>query len=355
MTRFFRLDLLSSEGYLASDTLTLRFQVRPPTFYQRCRDQQWYIHQLQALQSQYAAQISDLKERLACQMSSSAAQSPTVPLPGPVSDRPGSASPKPASGHPLPRLKSSRRGGAKLEVGKCGRLFAGTGGELECGTLTSSSESEEEGESEEGEMGGEEELHSGGEAENDVDDETMSGDNDVEYCHSLNQAQSLGLSDMDSLTEPSLDSLGGAGAKPGLSLECMGKTAPGDVSRVGGGVSTALEDEMMLLRLFDLHGRGGSGKKQTMNAVDGACPKPAQTPPTPRPSPAPGRPNPIVTATSIMDTLHMEMVTAGLTAATPAGGSGRPPIAPRPSLGRLDSGGAKEEVGRLILINSNRF
>ena len=41
--RFFRLDLLASEGYLNTDedTLILRFQVRPPTFYQKCRDQQW--------------------------------------------------------------------------------------------------------------------------------------------------------------------------------------------------------------------------------------------------------------------------------------------------------------------------
>lgn len=42
--RFFRLDMLAAEGYLntESDTLILRFQVRPPTFYQKCRDQQWY-------------------------------------------------------------------------------------------------------------------------------------------------------------------------------------------------------------------------------------------------------------------------------------------------------------------------
>ena len=42
--RFFRLDMLAAEGYLntESDTLMLRFQVRPPTFYQKCRDQQWY-------------------------------------------------------------------------------------------------------------------------------------------------------------------------------------------------------------------------------------------------------------------------------------------------------------------------
>ena len=45
--RFFRLDLLASEGYLDTsngrDTLTLRFQVRPPTFYQKSRDQQWWV------------------------------------------------------------------------------------------------------------------------------------------------------------------------------------------------------------------------------------------------------------------------------------------------------------------------
>ena len=43
--RFFRLDMLAAEGYLntKSDVLVLRFQVRPPTFYQKCRDQQWYV------------------------------------------------------------------------------------------------------------------------------------------------------------------------------------------------------------------------------------------------------------------------------------------------------------------------
>ncbi|XP_064620153.1 E3 ubiquitin-protein ligase TRIM37-like isoform X2 [Lineus longissimus] len=69
--RFFRLDLLASEGYLnaETDTLTLRFQVRPPTFFQKCRDQQWYINQLESAQTQYIAQINDLKERLAIELS----------------------------------------------------------------------------------------------------------------------------------------------------------------------------------------------------------------------------------------------------------------------------------------------
>ncbi|KAJ8917379.1 hypothetical protein NQ315_002403 [Exocentrus adspersus] len=69
--RFFRLDLLASEGYLnvALDTLVLRFQVRAPTFYQRCRDQQWYINQLQTVQHQYISQINESKERLAAEIS----------------------------------------------------------------------------------------------------------------------------------------------------------------------------------------------------------------------------------------------------------------------------------------------
>ena len=46
--RFFRLDLLESEGYLCreKDCLVLRFEVRPPTFNQKCRDQVWSVAQL---------------------------------------------------------------------------------------------------------------------------------------------------------------------------------------------------------------------------------------------------------------------------------------------------------------------
>jgi hypothetical protein len=39
-----------------------RFQVRPPTFFQRCRDQHWYISQLLTVQNQYITQINELKE-----------------------------------------------------------------------------------------------------------------------------------------------------------------------------------------------------------------------------------------------------------------------------------------------------
>ena len=41
--RFYRLDHLMSEGYLnpEGDYLILRFHVRPTTFHQKTRDQQW--------------------------------------------------------------------------------------------------------------------------------------------------------------------------------------------------------------------------------------------------------------------------------------------------------------------------
>ncbi|KAG6459241.1 hypothetical protein O3G_MSEX011281 [Manduca sexta] len=82
--RFFRLDLLASEGYLnpETDTLILRFQVRPPTFYQRCRDQQWYINQLITMQNQHVLQINDLKERLSLEMSRNSLAAPRALPPG---------------------------------------------------------------------------------------------------------------------------------------------------------------------------------------------------------------------------------------------------------------------------------
>lgn len=65
--RFFRLEMLASEGYLNTeqDTLVLRFQVRSPTFHQKCRDQQWYIQHLETSQQNLMTQVNELKERLA--------------------------------------------------------------------------------------------------------------------------------------------------------------------------------------------------------------------------------------------------------------------------------------------------
>lgn len=69
--RFFRLELLASEGYLntTNNSLELRFQVRPSTFYQRCRDQQWYINELQLKTLKQASEIERLTAALVRQKS----------------------------------------------------------------------------------------------------------------------------------------------------------------------------------------------------------------------------------------------------------------------------------------------
>lgn len=48
--------------YFSHATVLLRFQVRSPTFFQKCRDQHWYITQLEAAQTSYIQQINNLKE-----------------------------------------------------------------------------------------------------------------------------------------------------------------------------------------------------------------------------------------------------------------------------------------------------
>ncbi|OON15347.1 b-box zinc finger, partial [Opisthorchis viverrini] len=77
--RFFRLDLLASEGYLdvETDTLVINFQVRAPTYFQKCRDQQWHIAYLEATRGQCFSQLAELKERLELQMTQQATQPST--------------------------------------------------------------------------------------------------------------------------------------------------------------------------------------------------------------------------------------------------------------------------------------
>lgn len=51
--------------------MILRFQVRSPTFFQKCRDQQWYIQHLENAQQNFVAQVNELRERLAIELSRS--------------------------------------------------------------------------------------------------------------------------------------------------------------------------------------------------------------------------------------------------------------------------------------------
>ena len=191
------------------------------------------------------------------------------------------------------------------------------------------------------------------------------------------------LSDLDSLTEPSLDSL--PGTANGTREEPSGASAA---------PATSLKDELMLLRLLELQGTGRGASLDLQSSINrGGCggvetPQPGRpvstsvatsvttassfsVPELPTEPTRPPRPstNPIVTADSIISTLQMEMATAGLTAdailaATRhletvvrpttgelsyvffnchnSGTAERPCIAPRPSLGRI---GSREAVG----------
>jgi tripartite motif-containing protein 37 len=64
--RFFLLDALISEGFLDTDNdiLILRFQVRPPTYQQKCRDQQWYVTHLENDNHQLHNEIKILREKI---------------------------------------------------------------------------------------------------------------------------------------------------------------------------------------------------------------------------------------------------------------------------------------------------
>ncbi|KAL4091039.1 hypothetical protein QTP88_025780 [Uroleucon formosanum] len=62
--RFFRLDLLINEGFLQQDTLILKFSVRPPTYYQKCREQQWYLSKLELERSVLLQQFEELKQKI---------------------------------------------------------------------------------------------------------------------------------------------------------------------------------------------------------------------------------------------------------------------------------------------------
>lgn len=224
--RFFRLDLLATEGYLNTeqDTLILRFQVRPPTFYQKCRDQQWYINQLESAQTNYIAQVNDLKDRLSIELSRNRQSSIRK---GPSSDHPTHA-----SSHPSPSRHTSHH---NSKATKTVVMELEVPNDEEHHEDDASVESYELSENENDADLGCDDLDvtasdhgtENSQDENDVDEETMSGDNDVE-----NSAQ---WQDQEQ------------GAVGGV-----------DRSRSRDG-----SDETVLLQLLDLQDRGSEEKKWT--------------------------------------------------------------------------------------------
>uniref|UniRef100_A0A9J7YXA4 Tripartite motif containing 37 n=1 Tax=Cyprinus carpio carpio TaxID=630221 RepID=A0A9J7YXA4_CYPCA len=192
--RFFRLDLLASEGYLnmQTDTLVLRYQVRSPTFFQKCRDQYWYITQLESAQSSYIQQINNLKE---------------------------------VSPHYLNDVYARSYLMLYCEL---------SDGDLEVDCLTGDEDVNPlDGSSTSGSS-----TATSNTEENDIDEETMSGENDVEYSGNLDLEEGELADDVAGATGGS-----GAGARG---------------SRRGAGASSAslLEiDPVILIQLLDLKDR----------------------------------------------------------------------------------------------------
>lgn len=78
--RFFLLDALITEGFLDTDNdiLILRFQVRPPTYQQKCRDQQWYITHLENDNHHLHNEMKILREKIHFLMSNKRRSLPSI-------------------------------------------------------------------------------------------------------------------------------------------------------------------------------------------------------------------------------------------------------------------------------------
>ncbi|XP_077511056.1 uncharacterized protein LOC144121622 [Amblyomma americanum] len=308
--RFFRLDLLASEGYLSGDTLLLRFEVRPPTFFHKCRDQQWYLAQLQAQQAQLLQQVQQLKERLAAEMAKneatgSYAQENAAEQPSSAGDCAGpsrTAEPDSPQSDLLPaspqRQQSSLTASASTSGGSLEQQIAanlaasvdtltaellrsGPQKDVTCRTKSASARhrwaSRPLGDSCDADSSGTEssECASEGEVdnrvtrlqggasagptldENDIDEETMSGDRDVEHQRSSHHGGGNGAS--GSSTCCHWWNLGATGSASGSATGAA--AAVGDPSREGCSLATASreeDDESVLLRLLELQDRRGA-------------------------------------------------------------------------------------------------
>ncbi|XP_030216643.1 E3 ubiquitin-protein ligase TRIM37 isoform X3 [Gadus morhua] len=237
--RFFRLDLLASEGYLnmQTDALVLRYQVRSPTFFQKCRDQYWYISQLESAQSSYIQQINNLKERLAIELfrrQTSRSSSPPDQRPG-GGRQPSEREPRLGKTEDVFQVVSTdakeREQDEKTQQDDSNEL---SDGDLEVDCLT-----EEEVNPLDGSSTSASSTATSNTEENDIDEETMSGENDVEFGSHLDPEEG-------ELPEELAGATGGS--NPALCSLHRGGPACGT-----GSSSSLLEiDPVILIQLLDL-------------------------------------------------------------------------------------------------------
>ncbi|XP_036925929.1 E3 ubiquitin-protein ligase TRIM37 isoform X2 [Sturnira hondurensis] len=188
--RFFRLDLLANEGYLnrQNDTVILRFQVRSPTFFQKCRDQHWYITQLEAAQTSYIQQINNLKERLTIELSRTQKSRDLSPPANHLSpqndDTPETRSKKSGTcadvllqdGPTSASIREAREDEDEEKI-----QHEDYHHELSDGDLDLDLVGEDEVNHLDGSSSSASSTATSNTEENDIDEETMSGENDVEY------------------------------------------------------------------------------------------------------------------------------------------------------------------------------
>ncbi|XP_046876377.1 E3 ubiquitin-protein ligase TRIM37 [Hypomesus transpacificus] len=254
--RFFRLDLLASEGYLnmQTDTLVLRYQVRSPTFFQKCRDQYWYISQLESAQTSSIQQINNLKERLAIELfrrQKSRGSSPPDSHPGPSASERGQRSGKSSraeDGSPTSTVEAKEEEEEEEEEEERTQHDDSndlSDGDLEVDCLTGDEEVNPlDGSSTSGSS-----TATSNTEENDIDEETMSGENDVEFSGNLEMEEGELLDDVAGAT-------GGSNPSGRSQRRGGGGGGGGGLPSSQGGGSSLLEiDPVILIQLLDLKER----------------------------------------------------------------------------------------------------
>ncbi|XP_075760793.1 E3 ubiquitin-protein ligase TRIM37 isoform X2 [Pelodiscus sinensis] len=259
--RFFRLDLLANEGYLnrQNDTVILRFQVRSPTFFQKCRDQHWYITQLEVAQTSYIQQINNLKERLAIELSrtqKSRGMSPPDTHLSPQNDDGPETRPKKSGSNPeglfvdvaTPALVRDAKDEEEEKIQHEDFNY-----ELSDGDLDVDLTGEDEVNHLDGSSSSASSTATSNTEENDIDEETMSGENDVEY----NNNNNMELEEGD-LQEDAAAAGGASGSSHGYA-NASGRSSRRSGSTLGSAASSSLLDidPLILIHLLDLKDRNG--------------------------------------------------------------------------------------------------
>ncbi|XP_041864667.1 E3 ubiquitin-protein ligase TRIM37 isoform X1 [Melanotaenia boesemani] len=254
--RFFRLDLLASEGYLnmQTDTLVLRYQVRSPTFFQKCRDQYWYISQLESAQSSYIQQINNLKERLAIELfrrqTSRSSSPPDLRLA--TGTTASERDPRLAkSDNDMQTTLSNTKKGEDEERNQHDDSNELSDGDLEVDCLTEEEMNPLDGSSTSGSS-----TATSNTEENDIDEETMSGENDVDFIGNLEIEEGELPDDLAGATGGSISSTRSSHRSSAAAGRSAGSSGAAAGAAVGASSSSLLEiDPVILIQLLDLKER----------------------------------------------------------------------------------------------------